>query len=112
MVFLIDLPHIEDPDQRERNELTLFGAELAHFLSAQGMDEKLIASLRNYDFSKTARYGFIHTMSVPPPVSFPLTSSRAGVWNLSFADIIQRRLSCAGGVMAADRCVGPMRSFH
>ncbi|KAJ9150887.1 Ubiquitin interaction domain-containing protein [Pleurostoma richardsiae] len=62
MVFLIDLPRIDDPEERLNNELPLFGKELSHFLSAQGMDHKLVESLRNYDFSETSRYGFVHTI--------------------------------------------------
>lgn len=64
MVFLIDLPRIEDPAQRAANVLTPFGDELQFFLKAQGIDEKMVASLRNYDFSETSRYGFVHTMFV------------------------------------------------
>lgn len=62
MVFLIDLPRIDDPEAREANQLTPFGDELCYFLRAQGLDEKLIRSLAKYDFSETARYGFTHSM--------------------------------------------------
>lgn len=62
MVFLIDLPRIEDHAKRSTNVLTPFGVELQFFLKAQGVDEKMVASLRNYDFSETSRYGFLHTM--------------------------------------------------
>lgn len=62
MVFLIDLPRIEDPAKQATNTLTPFGAELQYFLKAQGVDEKMIASLHRYDFSETSRYGFLHTM--------------------------------------------------
>lgn len=62
MVFLIDLPRIEDPAKRATNMLTPFGTELQFFLEAQGVDKKMVASLLNYDFSETSRYGFVHTM--------------------------------------------------
>ena len=62
MVFLIDLPHIDHEAQREANELTSFGNELCTFLKAQGLEDQMIRSLRNYDFSETFRYGFVHTM--------------------------------------------------
>ncbi|KUI64949.1 Tyrosyl-DNA phosphodiesterase 1 [Cytospora mali] len=62
MVFLIDLPRIEDPAKRATNALTPFGAELQFFLKAQGVEERMVASLQNYDFSETSRYGFLHTM--------------------------------------------------
>lgn len=59
MVFLIDLPRIEES---ATNILTPFGIELQFFLKAQGVDEKMITSLQRYDFSETSRYGFLHTM--------------------------------------------------
>ena len=62
MAFIIDLPRIEDEVERVANELTAFGNELCYFLKAQGLEEQMIRSLRNYDFSETARYGFVHTM--------------------------------------------------
>lgn len=62
MVFIIDLPKLQTAEQRDAQELTPFGEELSHFLLAQGLDERLVNSLRNYDFSETSRYGFVHTM--------------------------------------------------
>lgn len=65
MLFLIDLPLIQDPanQQAARHTLTPFGEELCFFLQAQGVDDKMINSLRKYDFSETSRYGFIHTIA-------------------------------------------------
>ncbi|KAK2605267.1 hypothetical protein N8I77_008116 [Diaporthe amygdali] len=62
MVFVIDLPRIDDPAKLAANALTHFGAELQFFLERQGVDGKMVNSLRNYDFSETSRYGFLHTM--------------------------------------------------
>ena len=62
MVFLIDLPRIEESSKREENQLTSFGEELCYFLKCQGLDEALVTSLRNYDFSETKRFVFVHTM--------------------------------------------------
>jgi len=62
MVFLVDLPRVDEDSRREANQLTDFGEDLCYFLTAQGLDEKLVASLRNYDFSETKRLGFVHTM--------------------------------------------------
>ncbi len=62
MVFIIDLPKFDDPHRRASSKLTAFGEDLSYFLTAQGMDEKLVNSLGNYDFSETSRYGFVHTM--------------------------------------------------
>ena len=63
-VFLIDLPRLEDSATPEAssNASTLFKEELIYFLRAQGLDDSLVKSLDNYDFSATARYGFIHSM--------------------------------------------------
>ncbi|KAL1875920.1 hypothetical protein VTK73DRAFT_9775 [Phialemonium thermophilum] len=63
MVFLIDIPKIEDPANRVSNKLTPFAEELIYFLQAQGMDDKLVQSLKSYDFSETARYGFVHSIA-------------------------------------------------
>lgn len=67
MVFLIDLPRIDDAAKRSTNVLTPFGEDLSYFLTAQGVDDKMIRSLRNYDFSATTRYGFIHTIAGSHP---------------------------------------------
>lgn len=48
MVFLIDLPRIDDPARVAANALTHFGAELQFFLERQGVDGKMVNSLRNY----------------------------------------------------------------
>lgn len=64
MVFLIDLPLIQDPAKQAINDtLTPFGEELCFFLQAQGVEDKMISSLRKYDFSETSRYGFVHTIA-------------------------------------------------
>ncbi|KAF3770305.1 hypothetical protein M406DRAFT_33689 [Cryphonectria parasitica EP155] len=67
MVFLIDLPRIEDPVERKKHTLTHFGQEMCFFLGAKGVDDKMLESLRNYDFSETARYGFVHTIAGSHP---------------------------------------------
>jgi hypothetical protein len=61
MVFLIDLPRIEDQESREANVLTPFGEDLCYFLQAQGVDDGLVRSLVKYDFSETKTYGFVHS---------------------------------------------------
>ncbi|PSR83300.1 tyrosyl-DNA phosphodiesterase-domain-containing protein [Coniella lustricola] len=63
MVFLIDLPRLENPAERPENTLTPFGEDLCYFLRAQGVDENIIQSLLRYDFSETARFGFVHTIA-------------------------------------------------
>ena len=64
MVFIIDLPRIEDVAKREANDIGAFGEDLSYFLSAQGLDASLIRSLEAYDFSETQRYAFVHSMYV------------------------------------------------
>ncbi|RYP10087.1 hypothetical protein DL764_000878 [Monosporascus ibericus] len=61
IVFLIDLPR-RDATVLNRSKPTLFEEELCYFLRAQGLDEAVVKSLAKYDFSATARYGFVHCM--------------------------------------------------
>lgn len=67
MVFVIDLPRIEDAAKQRTNILPPFGEDLSYFLAAQGVDDKMIQSLRNYDFDETLRYGFVHTIAGSHP---------------------------------------------
>ena len=65
MVFLIDLPRQEDnAAAASRTSETRFSKDLSRFLSAAGVDEKMVNSLRNYDFSATADIGFVCSMYV------------------------------------------------
>lgn len=59
MVFLIDLPRLVDADLHKP---TSFSTELGRFLRASKVDDKMVSSLTNYDFSKTERLGFVFTM--------------------------------------------------
>ncbi|KAK2024387.1 ubiquitin interaction domain-containing protein [Colletotrichum zoysiae] len=63
MVFLIDLPKLENRQQAAPPAETLFGTELRRFLRALGLDEKLVKSLDSYDFTETRRYGFVHSIA-------------------------------------------------
>ncbi|KAG7133588.1 Tyrosyl-DNA phosphodiesterase 1 like protein [Verticillium longisporum] len=69
MVFLIDLPRIvQAPGDaaaiRGNDDAGVsFGTELRRFLRAQGLDESLVKSLDNFDFTETERYRFIHTIA-------------------------------------------------
>ncbi|PKK46236.1 hypothetical protein CI102_8820 [Trichoderma harzianum] len=62
MVFLIDLPRLEDPAVHPPQTPTGFYTELVYFLQATGVGEKMVASLSNYDFSKTSDIAFVHTI--------------------------------------------------
>lgn len=63
MVFIIDLPKLDGHD-KENTTLTAFGQDLSYFLTEQGLDDRLVESLKKYDFSETERYGFVHSMWV------------------------------------------------
>lgn len=61
MVFLIDLPLIEEP-AKATSKMTQFGEDFVYFLKAQGIPDRLIRSLAKYNFEETKRYGFVHSM--------------------------------------------------
>lgn len=44
------------------NSKPAFYHDLVYFLKATTLDEKVIKKLENFDFSKTARYAFVHSM--------------------------------------------------
>lgn len=68
MVFLIDLPRLPDADLHQP---TSFSTELARFLRKSRVDDKMVSSLTNYDFSKTDKMGFVYTMYVLPTLPCP-----------------------------------------
>lgn len=55
-------------DKSEGGELTEFGKELFYFLEAMGLDAKLTASLKKFDFSRTSHLAFVHSMLVYPQI--------------------------------------------
>ncbi|KAI1924108.1 hypothetical protein LOZ64_000850 [Ophidiomyces ophidiicola] len=60
MVFLIDLPRKQQAGANSTP--TFFFTELVYFLRAQTIHANIVARLDEFDFSKTANYGFVHTM--------------------------------------------------
>jgi hypothetical protein len=60
-IFLIDLPRIELGVRIEESN-TSFKEELIYFLKASNLRSDAIQALDEFDFSKTARYAFVHTM--------------------------------------------------
>lgn len=64
MVFLIDLPRL---DKAADHKPTMFTLELDRFLRAMGIEDRMVDSLSNYDFSRTSNLGFVHSRSVPLP---------------------------------------------
>ncbi|EGD90374.2 uncharacterized protein TERG_06602 [Trichophyton rubrum CBS 118892] len=59
MLFLIDLPRKANETV---NDTTPFRDELVYFLRASTLNEKIIDKMLQYDFSKTAKYAFVHSM--------------------------------------------------
>lgn len=58
--FVIDLPRL--PVEVDAEELTDFGEDLTRFLHAQGLEKRVVDSLKKFDFSETRRYAFVHSM--------------------------------------------------
>ena len=67
MVFIIDLPRLHQNKPQDGNleslEPTLFQSQLIHFLTAMDLDQSIIGSLKNFDFSKTKNIAFIHNIA-------------------------------------------------
>jgi hypothetical protein len=61
-VFLVDLPRLPNDKKISPPELTPFGRELRRFLQAQDMESSIIESLLKFDYAKTTRLAFVHTM--------------------------------------------------
>lgn len=59
MVFLVDLPRLANSNEHKP---TSFSIGLGRFLAASGVDDKMVASLRSYDFSATEDLGFVYSM--------------------------------------------------
>ncbi|CAM1510314.1 Fc.00g006490.m01.CDS01 [Cosmosporella sp. VM-42] len=59
VVFLIDLPRLSKPSEHPP---TKFSTELGRFLRAMDVDETMVSSLANYDFSETHHLGFVYTI--------------------------------------------------
>ncbi|KAL8708168.1 MAG: hypothetical protein Q9220_006929 [cf. Caloplaca sp. 1 TL-2023] len=63
MVFLIDLPRrLPLAASTSTKEMTPFGTSLIYFLTAQGLEDSIIKSLYNFDFSATKDLAFVHTI--------------------------------------------------
>lgn len=60
-VFLIDLPRLE-PDVKAGEPSTSFKEDLVYFLKASKLRDDAVKALDEFDFSKTARYAFVHTV--------------------------------------------------
>lgn len=59
---MIDLPRLQDNQKTTLDEITPFGRELRHFLMAMELEQVVVDSILNFDFSRTAHLAFIHSM--------------------------------------------------
>ena len=68
MLFLIDLPRIDDSKlsspEIAKERLTFFGQELLYFLEAMGLAHDVLRGVLQFDFAATENLAFVHTMSV------------------------------------------------
>lgn len=62
MVFIIDLPRLADGQQVLPQDMTFFGRELIHFIRAMDLQEDVVRSVYNFDFSATDGLAFVHTI--------------------------------------------------
>ncbi|KAL9003989.1 MAG: hypothetical protein Q9188_003174 [Gyalolechia gomerana] len=62
MAFLIDLPRLPADQVVHEHKMTHFGKDLIYFLEAMGLEETIISSIQNFDFSATRRLAFVHTI--------------------------------------------------
>lgn len=79
MVFVIDLPRLE---ANGAGGMTVFAENVANFLKVSGVEDAMVKSLGNYDFSATENMGFVCSMSVTVIARFVcfavLTQDRPG----------------------------------
>ena len=61
MMFLIDLPRLPKTHGPAEN-LTFFGQELVYYLRAMGLQDDVLRSIYNFDFSQTSNLAFVHTI--------------------------------------------------
>ncbi|KAG9241786.1 tyrosyl-DNA phosphodiesterase-domain-containing protein [Calycina marina] len=62
IVFIIDLPRLPAGSLVAAEDLTDFGKELRYFLDAQGMKSSILNSLLKFDFSRTKKLAFVHSI--------------------------------------------------
>lgn len=62
MVFIIDLPRLPEGQRTTAEEMTFFGTELIYFLKAMGLEQSIIDSIYNFDFTATKDLAFVHSI--------------------------------------------------
>lgn len=62
MIFIIDLPRLQEGQRTTAETMTLFGTELIYFLEAMGLERSIIDSIYRFDFTATKDLAFIHNI--------------------------------------------------
>lgn len=62
MVFIIDLPRLPEARSTPAENMTSFGRELVYFLEAMELEDSIVQSLHNFDFSQTEDLAFVHSI--------------------------------------------------
>lgn len=62
MVFLIDVPRLPKGQRATAEDMTFFATELIYFLEAMGLEQTIIDSMYNFDFTKTKDLAFVHNI--------------------------------------------------
>lgn len=75
-LFMIDLPRHADGEVGQITELPHFGHELVDFLKAQKLRDNVVEGVLKFDFSKTEKCGFVHSIPGEQSAQF---SSRTGL---------------------------------
>jgi len=58
--FLIDLPRLDK--EQDIDQLTDFGKDLMYFMTAMGLERPVVESIKKFDFTRTKKYAFVHSM--------------------------------------------------
>ena len=62
MVFLIDLPRLAEGQRTTKEDITFFGRELINFTKSMGLEQSIIDSMYNFDFTATKDFAFVHNI--------------------------------------------------
>ena len=61
-LFLVDLPRHPKGCRRSPDDMTFFGKELIYFCQAMGLQNDVVNSIYDFDFSATKDVAFVHTI--------------------------------------------------
>lgn len=82
MVFLIDLPRLQEGQRTTAETMTFFGTEMIYFLEAMGLERSIIDSIYHFDFTATKDLAFVHNVG---GVHYGLSWRRTGYCGLGRA---------------------------